>query len=269
MLEKLQSKITLVTKRLSHTAKTVEKKLHISSKWAMLMWLPLGVALAFAFSNLLMVAILTVLAWFGLSVTDYFRPSVFQAIFSTIIYLVTIVLVLLVPIWLFGKKKLELAVLGLQRLPSWTDIGLAPVTFIIYAFVTGIVLSLFTLLFPGLPLDQAQDVGFKAFGSRTDNILAFLTLVVVAPLAEETLFRGYLYGKLKSYVPAIWAALSTSLLFAAAHLQLNVALDVFVLSLLLCGLRSLTGSIWSGVLVHMLKNGVAYFILFVQPAIGG
>lgn len=269
MLEKLQSKLNLFAKSLSFTARTVEHKLHINSKWAMLVWLPLGVAVAFALSNLLVVGVYTLLSWFGLSIADYFRPSVFQAIFSTTIYLLTIVMVLLAPIWLLGKKKLQLTVLGLQRLPSWTDIGLAPVTFIVYAFVTGAFLSIMTLLFPGLPLDQAQDVGFKAFGSRTDNILAFLTLVVVAPIAEETLFRGYLYGKLKSSVPAIWAAVSTSLLFAIAHLQLNVGLDVFVLSLFLCGLRSLTGSIWSGVLVHMLKNGVAYFILFVQPAIGG
>ena len=96
-----------------------------------------------------------------------------------------------------------------------------------------------------------------------------MTLVIVAPIAEEVLFRGYLYGKLKGYVPAIWAALATSLLFGIAHFQWTVGIDVFILSMFLCGLRSLTGSIWAGILVHILKNALAYYILFINPLLGG
>jgi membrane protease YdiL (CAAX protease family) len=101
-----------------------------------------------------------------------------------------------------------------------------------------------------------------------DNILAFITLVVIAPFAEELLFRGYLYGKLKSNVPTVVAAITTSLLFGLAHQQLNVGIDVFILSLVLCTLRSLTGSIWAGVLVHIIKNALAYYLLFVAPLMG-
>jgi membrane protease YdiL (CAAX protease family) len=100
-------------------------------------------------------------------------------------------------------------------------------------------------------------------------MLAFVTLVVLAPIAEETLFRGYLYGKLKGHVPAIIAAIATSLLFGVAHMQWNVGIDVFILSLVLCGLRSLTGSIWSGILVHMIKNAIAFYFLFINPILGG
>jgi membrane protease YdiL (CAAX protease family) len=116
-------------------------------------------------------------------------------------------------------------------------------------------------LFPGFPAEQAQDTGFSPFGTRLDSMLAFLTLVVIAPVAEEVLFRGYLYGKVKRYIPAIWGAVLTSLLFAFVHFQWNVALDVFVLGMFLCGLRSLTGSIWAGVLLHIIKNGIAYFLM--------
>jgi membrane protease YdiL (CAAX protease family) len=78
-----------------------------------------------------------------------------------------------------------------------------------------------------------------------------------------------LYGKLKNRVPAVVAAIVTSLLFGLAHFQWNVAIDVFILSLILCALRSLTGSIWAGVLVHVIKNSLAYYLLFVAPLIGG
>jgi membrane protease YdiL (CAAX protease family) len=184
------------------------------------------------------------------------------------VYTLTITLAIGVP-YILRRQKTTLTMLGLDRLPTWVDIGLSPLFFIGYSLITAAVLAITTTWIPGFPIDQVQDTGFKAFGSQSDNILAFLTLVVLAPLAEEVLFRGYLYGKLKGYVPAVAAAIATSLLFGIAHLQWNVGLDVFILSLALCGLRSLTGSIWAGVLVHMIKNGIAYYFLFINPLLGG
>ena len=94
-------------------------------------------------------------------------------------------------------------------------------------------------------------------------MLAFITLVVIAPVAEEVLFRGYLYGKLKKYVP-VWAAiLITSALFGLIHGTWNVAVDTFALSIILCLLRESTGGIWASILLHMIKNGIAFYFLFI------
>lgn len=236
--------------------------------WKMLVVLPLWVGLAFLVSNLAVAYTFSLLElFFHVSLESYFRPAILQTTLATIIYALTIAIVIFVP-YRWGNRT-NLQTLGLHRLPSWSDIGLAPVAFVLYTFIVAIVLALVSSWLPGIPLDQTQDIGFKALGTRLDNMLAFITLVVMAPLAEETLFRGYLYGKLKKYVPAIYAAIATSLLFGLAHFQLNVGIDVFVLSLILCGLRSLTGSIWAGILVHMVKNALAYYLLFVKPLIGG
>jgi membrane protease YdiL (CAAX protease family) len=103
--------------------------------------------------------------------------------------------------------------------------------------------------------------------------LAFFTLVVLAPVAEETLFRGYLFGKLKHSVPVWAAALITSVLFGLVHVAFSaqpdwpLALDTFVLSLMLCTLRQVSGSLWASMLLHMIKNGVAFYILFLSPII--
>jgi len=32
-------------------------------------------------------------------------------------------------------------------------------------------------------------------------------------------------------------------------------------------LREVTGSIWAGTLLHMLKNGIAFYFLFVNPTL--
>ena len=234
----------------------------------MLVLLSVWFVVAYLASNFIVIALLEVLRFLQMPVGSFLRPSIIQAAVATLTFLFTIAIIVVVPYFVRGKFSTNLKTLGLERLVTWADIGLAPVTFLAYIVVTATVMAIVASLFPGFPSDQAQDVGFRAFGSSTDNIVAFMTLVVLAPVAEETLFRGYLYGKLKGYVPAVVAALVTSLLFGVAHLQWNVGIDVFILSLFLCGLRSLTGSIWAGVLVHMIKNGIAYFILFVLPIIG-
>lgn len=268
MLEKSLSKTNIKNKihHISATYGSAHKR--GSAQWNMLLLLPLGVTIAYALSTLFLILLLNLLAFLGIYVEDYIRPAVFQTLIACITYFLTIALVIGAP-YLYDKRKPSWKLIGLHRLPTWTDIGLAPASFVAYVLILTIVLSLVSSIFPAIDLEQVQDLGFKAFGSRLDNILAFITLVVVAPFAEEVLFRGYLYGKLKSYVPAIWAAIVTSLLFAAAHMQINVGIDVFVLSMILCGLRSLTGSIWSGILVHMIKNGIAYYMLFISPLIGG
>jgi membrane protease YdiL (CAAX protease family) len=91
-------------------------------------------------------------------------------------------------------------------------------------------------------------------------------LVVIAPFAEEILFRGYLYGKLRKSIPTWLAMVVTSALFGAIHAQWNVGVDVFVLSMVACSLREVTGGIWAGILLHMLKNGLAFYILFINPS---
>lgn len=232
----------------------------------MALLLPLWVTAAYALGNVIVIAVLSVLAFLKIPIEGFFRPAILQTAIATVIYLLTIGIAIGVPyLW---RRRTSLATLGLDRLPSWSDIGLSPAVFVVYTLAVTAVLNAVSSVIPGFPINEAQDVGFKAFGSPTDNMLAFLTLVVLAPIAEETLFRGYLYGKLKRSVPAVVAALVTSLLFAVAHFQWNVGIDVFVLSLVLCGLRSLTGSIWAGILVHMIKNGIAYYLLFVSPLMG-
>ena len=95
--------------------------------------------------------------------------------------------------------------------------------------------------------------------------MAFISLVVVAPVAEELIFRGWLYGKLRAKIPAIPAMLVVSILFGIVHGQWNVGVTVFVMSIAMCTLREITGTIWGGILIHILKNGIAFYFLYVNP----
>ena len=59
------------------------------------------------------------------------------------------------------------------------------------------------------------------------------------------------------------AILLVSILFGVVHLQWNVGVNVFATSVVLCLMREVTGTVYAGILLHMLKNGIAFFLLYV------
>ena len=99
--------------------------------------------------------------------------------------------------------------------------------------------------------------------SGGERVIAFLVLVVIAPIFEEIIFRGWLYGKLRAKMEAPIAIVIVSLLFGIMHFQWNVGVNVFALSVVLCALREITGTIYAGILTHMIKNGVAFYLLYL------
>jgi membrane protease YdiL (CAAX protease family) len=142
---------------------------------------------------------------------------------------------------------------------------MAPVGLIVYLIISAVLMLVISTLVPSFDANQHQDTGFSGITQQYQLILAFITLVIVAPVAEEILFRGYLFGKLKKFVPIWVAILITSVVFGFIHGAWNLAIDTFALSVVLCLLRLSTGSIWAPMLLHMTKNGIAFYILFVNP----
>jgi membrane protease YdiL (CAAX protease family) len=110
--------------------------------------------------------------------------------------------------------------------------------------------------------DEAQQIGF-ANPTNSEMVLVFLMLVVLVPFVEEVLFRGFLFKGVRSGYPFWVTAIVVSVLFAVAHGQLDVGLDVFALSLVLCYLREKTNSLWPGIMLHATKNAIAFILLFV------
>jgi membrane protease YdiL (CAAX protease family) len=163
------------------------------------------------------------------------------------------------------KQRVTRQEIGLQRLPTWAEIGLAAVGYIASSIIAALVIFLVSSLAPGFDADQAQDVGFSNLVFRYEYIVAFLTLVVIAPVVEEIFFRGYLYSRLKKYIPTWVAIIIVSALFGIAHGQINIGIMTFVMSVFLCLLRDLTGSLWPSIVMHMIRNGVAFVILFILP----
>lgn len=167
-----------------------------------------------------------------------------------------------------AKKQLSAtrAELGLADTPTLTDIGLAPVGYIVYAIFANVLTALFSA-FSWFNAEQTQDVGFAYFITTADRFFAMFAIVLIAPIAEEIIMRGWLYGKLRSRTGILVALIITSLVFAILHGQWNVAVVTFALSAVLCGLREITGTIWSGIILHILVNGIAFYLRYVAQIV--
>jgi membrane protease YdiL (CAAX protease family) len=242
----------------SHSVQAQEPR----RQWGKIIAQPLWVLFGFGSAVLIVGEIVRFLQGAGISVAQL-NPILLQTLAAAATYLVTLLIVIGGPRLL--KYSVTTSELGVRKLPSLGDLSLAPVAFALYLIGSTLLGYVAQQLIPGFDSTQAQDTGFTRLTESYQYILAFITLVVMAPFAEELLFRGYLYGKLRRYAPVAVSMVTTSLLFGVVHGQWNVGVDVFVLSLALTGLREMTGSIWAGVVVHMLKNGLAFYLLFINP----
>lgn len=174
-------------------------------------------------------------------------------------------------IWFVKRRKTPLKVIGVVA-PQFRDIGYALAGFGTYFVIYGmIVTSLVDQILPDLDKGQRQDLGFDYSTVGPELLLIFLSLTILPPLVEELLVRGFMYTGLRTSMTKIRAAIIASLFFGAAHLQggtgdsllWTAAIDTFTLSLILIWLRQKTGSLWPGIGVHFIKNGIAFIALFI------
>lgn len=155
------------------------------------------------------------------------------------------------------KYRVGLSSLGLRQFNLFKVLGYLMLVIIGFVILIAAAFYVVQLVYPGFNADQPQT---NEFTGQT-SLLSLIALVILPPLVEETVFRGFIFPAFaKRYGLAI-GALATSLLFGVAHLQGNVSVYTFILSLLLCWLYSRTGSIIPGMAIHMLNNYIAYLAL--------
>lgn len=172
--------------------------------------------------------------------------------------------------WFMKRRKTAWRLIGWVR-PKWSDLLYALGGFGVYFLTYGIIVA--SLVQKYLPVDteQQQQLGFSNTVVGPELIFVFLSLVILPPLIEEILVRGFLFTGLKTKLSLLPAAVVTSVVFGAAHLQWgsdapllwSAAIDTFMLSMVLVYMRHRSGSLWPGIGLHFIKNGIAFLALFV------
>ncbi len=88
---------------------------------------------------------------------------------------------------------------------------------------------------------------------NSEIVLLYITSSLAPAFAEEVLFRGVVYTNLRPYGKSI-AVLGSAVLFGLMHMSTEQFLYTTAAGIMLAVLYEMTGSVWSGVLIHMCNN---------------
>lgn len=171
---------------------------------------------------------------------------------------------------LMGLYKVALRPHGLRRSAlylrhaSWRTYGKVAALFVPITFGGAVVTGLERVLLHG-HLRSTQAAGlFRGVVPLGGNIaLLGLLLIAITPLAEEALFRGFLYRLLRRRLSPWLAAPISAALFAASHGSLALAPWLFYMGLVLALLLERTRSLFCPIIVHGLANGLATLSIVV------
>lgn len=174
-------------------------------------------------------------------------------------------------IYVFMRRyKFDFRKLGLRRF-RLRDAGYALAAVPVYYVLALVVLLIAGVFAPNINSGGSQQIGFDTAHGVTQLTMTFISLVILPPFTEEVMVRGMLYGSLKKVTSLAVAVISTSVIFAAAHLGegsagllWTAAIQFFVLSLVLIYLREKTQGLWAPILLHAANNAIAFYTLFLH-----
>jgi len=97
--------------------------------------------------------------------------------------------------------------------------------------------------------------------SMLGYVFLFLAVVIVAPISEEVVFRGFLQKFLEDHWKDITrAVLVTSLFFAMIHFNPFWTIQIYILGVVLGFLAWKTKSVIPSIMLHSINNGAAYIL---------
>lgn len=108
----------------------------------------------------------------------------------------------------------------------------------------------------------------EIFSSIMSHDLGYIAVGVVAPVAEEMVFRGAILRKLLDAMGnnRSWAAVvATAALFGIVHGNMAQGVNAFVLGLLIGWMYVRTRSIVPGIAFHLTNNTIAYIMYRMMP----
>lgn len=123
-------------------------------------------------------------------------------------------------------------------------------------------------VYPILPqnlTDQYSELMEQLMGGNV--WLSLFVTVILAPLAEELLFRGITMKKAQKIMPFMAANVLQALLFGIYHMNWIQGVYAFVLGLILGFTAEYFHSVWASILLHAFVNGFAEVLSLIPEAV--
>ena len=103
------------------------------------------------------------------------------------------------------------------------------------------------------PMDEAQNIRY--------NLANIVAVVLLAPVMEEFIFRGFLLGRLQQKFNAWPAIIISSLVFALLHEEV---LGAFIFAVFMCLIRYKYHSLIAPMIVHIAHNLIIIVVIYVD-----
>ena len=153
---------------------------------------------------------------------------------------------------------------------KWSDwrwvFLIAPSTvMVMLLFFSGLQFSGFMKWIESFGIETVQNSVKMLQTSNDPALLGLMVIaaVIVAPICEEIVFRGYFYSASKKFAGPWAAGLCSALVFGAAHGDFAALLPLFVFGCVLAYIYEKTGSLWAPVAVHCSFNGTTVVIQMI------
>ena len=114
-------------------------------------------------------------------------------------------------------------------------------------------------------VNQSIDIVTTAFSATSiaSIIIQTILIVVIAPIVEELLFRGYVFTETKKIFSFGVAILLNGLLFGLYHMNLLQGINTFFLAMVLSTVYYYRRNITDSILVHASNNFIAILSSFI------
>ena len=165
------------------------------------------------------------------------------------------------------SRRSVLNALGFRRFEWLSALGLIAILFLAFYLVNGFYQYVITVFHLNLQTND-QAILQQSKEAPLTTYATLIASVLVAPICEETFFRSFIFSGFLNRMPILVAIFLSSLLFAIAHADLGSFAVLFFIGLALALVRWRTRSIWPGILLHLLNNGVgALLIVLVMTGV--
>lgn len=134
----------------------------------------------------------------------------------------------------------------------WSPRGLSPT---VHIWGLLLLVALAVVLSPLMRLLPAHQTDIPS------GVWAVVTLVVVAPIVEELIFRGGVFTIMRGTCRPTMAAMISALLFGIMHGQVAIAIEAFLAGVVFSYSYILTQSIFAPIVLHIFNNVIAYVLL--------
>ena len=164
----------------------------------------------------------------------------------------------------------SVAVIAVFLLAKWSEVSKHWVRKRPWITLTWCVVAAFGAIIPSIwmqeHMPELPNIAEDTFDMIMKDRWGYLSIGLLAPLAEELVFRGAILRSLLKWTSRQWVAIAISaVFFAVAHLNPAQLPHAFLVGLLLGWMYYRTDSIVPCVVYHLINNTVAYVMYNLYP----